>query len=567
MSEGLSPSLKFLKMIKITILGLIVIALQVVLVSSQACPTWFIRQENKCECGQQINTILQCSNAENKTEITDGFCLTYNNGTEHFGACPYNTKSRLYKLNDVPSDVSKLDEEMCGPLNRTGLLCSHCQPGLGPAVFSYYKECKECMPQPLGWLLFFVRLTVPLTLVCVVVIVFRINIASPVLNSFVLIAQVLNTIWCRNDPFAISGYTHSYSFYNIVADFVGLFNLDFFIFLIPSFCISEHMSTLTVVAMEYLEALYPIAFILAVYLFISLHDRGCKIIVICWRPFHKCLARFRRRWELKGSVVNAFATFFLLSYSRFCSISISLLKPVPLYDKYGNVTYTLFFAADFNRDTYIPLAIISSIITITMVFLPAVFLLFYQNHFFQRCLFSCKIKCVLIHELANITQGYFKNGTTPGTRDCRWFAGLYLLLRIIIIAFGAQTYNVLVYQMILIITPAIILGLRPYKKDRYNYFDAFILLLFAIVLASYIYSKAFKNIGWLFVVIIVIGILVLYIVAFISWMVSALTRRCGFSCCRRRRATHQTTESTDNEALPHRISDPSEYAPLLPPTT
>ncbi len=138
------------------------IALQVVLVSSQACPTWFIRQENKCECGQQINTILQCSNAENKTEIIDGFCLTYNNGTEHFGACPYNTRSQLYKLNDVPSDVSKLDEEMCGPLNRTGLLCSHCQPGLGPAVFSYYKECKECMPQPLGWLLFFVRLTVPL---------------------------------------------------------------------------------------------------------------------------------------------------------------------------------------------------------------------------------------------------------------------------------------------------------------------------------------------------------------------------------------------------------------------
>ncbi len=64
------------KSLKMTILGVIVIVLRVVLVSSQACPTWFIRQENKCECGQQINTIiiavLECANT---IKI---FCLTYN---------------------------------------------------------------------------------------------------------------------------------------------------------------------------------------------------------------------------------------------------------------------------------------------------------------------------------------------------------------------------------------------------------------------------------------------------------------------------------------------------------
>ena len=65
-----------------TILGVILNVLQVVLVSSQACPTWFVRQANKCECGQQINTILQCSNVTNKIKILDGFCLTYNNDTD-----------------------------------------------------------------------------------------------------------------------------------------------------------------------------------------------------------------------------------------------------------------------------------------------------------------------------------------------------------------------------------------------------------------------------------------------------------------------------------------------------
>ncbi len=163
--------------------------------------------------------------------------------------------------------------------------------------------------------------------------------------------------------------------------------------------------------------------------------------------------------------------------------------------------------------------------------------------------------------------GLFKNGTTPGTRDCRWFAGVYLLLRIIFIAFGSQAYHNIVYQMVFIITPVIILGLRPYKKDRYNYFDVFLLLVFAIGLSLYNYREVFKNIRWVFLVIIAIGILMLYMVLFISWMISALTSRCGFSCCHQRRVTHPTGLSTNNETLPHRISDPSEYAPLFPPTT
>ena len=71
-----------------TILGVLVTVLQVVLASSQECPTWFVHKTNKCECGQPINTILQCSNVTKKIKLLDGFCLTYNNDTEHLGRCP-----------------------------------------------------------------------------------------------------------------------------------------------------------------------------------------------------------------------------------------------------------------------------------------------------------------------------------------------------------------------------------------------------------------------------------------------------------------------------------------------
>ncbi len=84
-------------------------------------------------------------------------------------------------------------------------------------------------------------------------------------------------------------------------------------------------------------------------------------------------------------------------------------------------------------------------------------------------------------------------------RDCRWFAGVYLLLRIIFIAIGAQAYHLIVYQVVFIITPAIILSLRPYKKDRYNYFDVFLLLVFAMGLSLYNYREVFKNIRWIII--------------------------------------------------------------------
>ena len=42
-------------------------------------------------------------------------------------------------------------------------------------------------------------------------------------------------------------------------------------------------------------------------------------------------ARFRRRWDPKGSVINAFATFLLLSYSKLLTVSYSLLDVLVHY--------------------------------------------------------------------------------------------------------------------------------------------------------------------------------------------------------------------------------------------
>ena len=138
------------------------------------------------------------------------------------------------------------------------------------------------------------------------------------------------------------GYTQQNKF---VADIYGLFSLDFFSFGIPSFCIQdlEKISMLTLVAFNYVEALYPIIFTVLIYICITLHDNGYRIVVICWRPFRKCLMKCRRRWNLKGSVINAFATFLILSYNKTCSTSLSLMQPVKLWDKHGNWSWRVYF--------------------------------------------------------------------------------------------------------------------------------------------------------------------------------------------------------------------------------
>ena len=60
-----------------------------------------------------------------------------------------------------------------------------------------------------------------------------------------------------------------------------------------------------------------------------------------------CFSRFRRRWDPKGSVINVFATFLLLSYSKLLTVSYSLLDASTLYNNRGTKVgpFVVFFDA------------------------------------------------------------------------------------------------------------------------------------------------------------------------------------------------------------------------------
>ena len=535
------------------------------LVSSQPCPTWFILESNQCVCGKTFpGNILDCSQLLNTTTIRSGYCLTLDNATQEelFGACPYNSNSSFLTFFDVPSDVLQLDEVMCLPLNRTGVMCSECQSGLGPTLFSKFRECKKCMSSWLGWTVLLVRFVLPSTFFCVLIIIIRINIGSPALNLFVLAAQQVSNL-IRTNPFLINNHVLSkgYTAEQFVADIYGLFSLDFFSFGIPSFCIQdlEKISILTLVAFNYVEALYPIIFTVLIYICITLHDNGYRIVVICWRPFRKCLMKCRRRWNLKGSVINAFATFLILSYNKTLLTSLSLMQPVKLWDKHGNWSWRVYFDAQYSVDSpeYIVSASLASTITMVVVILPALFILVYQNKRFGKCLSVCRIKFTLIHEMTKLLQSGFKDGSSQGTRDYRWFAGFYLLLRVILVFILSQDNHLAMYVTIFSVLTLLIATLRPYKVNRYNLIDSIIWSFSAIVVTWYSYLKE-KGGHWSGSIYVVGSFPILYILCVICLAgVSFIIKRKRSQNAER--ALLISSINTKASTLPDRLLNPRRY--------
>ena len=82
------------------------------------------------------------------------------------GECPFINKQAEVQGMYVkfPQNVSELNSFLCSGLNRTGVMCSRCQKGLGTAIFSYSMQCLPCMSSGLGWTLYVFLATFPTTI-------------------------------------------------------------------------------------------------------------------------------------------------------------------------------------------------------------------------------------------------------------------------------------------------------------------------------------------------------------------------------------------------------------------
>ena len=463
---------------------ILTVAIAVVSVTATlSCPPGFVSQGNSCVCADWPDAIITCDEDSLNASIQIGYCMTYDNETGELraGNCqPAFFRNDSYKFYyPLPTEVSDLNDRVCGPFNREGLLCEECQDGFAVSPINLL-ECINCTSVSNGWITFISITYLPVTIVFIAIVVFSISVVSGPINSFIFYAQITTSpflsIFVMSVLEAQGTFTYSTRMSTAtVAALYDMWNLSIFRTIIPAFCLTNHLRILQAITLEYILAFYPLVVIIFLYVCIRLHAGGFRPVVYCWKPFLKCFLRFRRSVDPKTSIIDAFATFILLSYVKLSFIAWRGLFPAHLLNSQGETIKTVFAynpSIQFFHAEHLPLALLSIIVLLTFIAIPPFMLIFYQATFFQKCLTRCKMNTQVLRTFVETFQGCYKDGTN-GTRDCRYFAGLYFILRMAVVLSFATVPLVVIGSALLYWCTALLFALvQPYKVHLYNVVDA-----------------------------------------------------------------------------------------------
>ena len=251
-------------------------------------------------------------------------------------------------------------------------------------------------------------------------------------------------------------------------------------------CIRDsNVSTLTALSLDYAIAFYPLFLIFLTYIATELYSRGCRIVVFIWNPLFKI---FRLKWDNKSSLIDVMATFMLLSYNKMLSVSFDLLvftRPFNLTGKFTGVYLYNDATVVYFGKQHLPYGVMAILFFLVFNILPFLLLLFYPMKCFQSCLNRLKLSHIILHTFVESFTGYYKDGTEPGTKDCRYFAAMFLLLRIMFYVALGITRNVsftIMFGSVCTIFTILFVVCKPYKA-QYSVYNTITVVLFLAGLA------------------------------------------------------------------------------------
>ena len=246
-----------------------------------------------------------------------------------------------YHVLNVSDDVSLLNSEFCGRYSREGQLCGRCMNNTGPPVYSYSLECVPCLETEFKSNLFkYVAVAfLPSTIFYLGAVMFKLSVTSGNMVAYVLFCQIAS-VPATQRHLLLNLEKHAIGAKLLIVVY-SMWNLDFFRSLYTPFCIHPKMSTLHVLALDYLVGVYPLFLIILTYIAVTLHDRY-PLVVKIWRPVYRVFMCIRQEWDIRGSLVQSFATFLVLSYVKILYVSFDLLTPVYLKTLDGGTLTVLF---------------------------------------------------------------------------------------------------------------------------------------------------------------------------------------------------------------------------------
>ena len=558
--------------------------------NTTVCPTWFYAKtlmngSTVCECGSNLGKTIGCNNRTHVVSLSQCYWITYSKDGHNlvagatFYGCTTIWRQMLntpchHKNVLVPANPNNLSE-VCGYYNRKGQLCGKCMKDFAPSVYSYSMSCVDCQGRASNWLKYVAVAFLPLTAFFIFIVTFRISAASGLMNTLIFICQIATAPVVMR-LILVKNHTHLLQL-KVLAFVFDIWNLNFFRSLYPPFCLHPAMTTVQALALDYAIAVYPLVLITMSYLLVELHDHDFKIVVWLWKPFHKCFTCLRREWNIKLSLIDAFATFLLLSFVKFNSVSFDLLVPTQAFNIHGEPLGVYLFydgTMEYFGKEHLPYGILALVAFLVFNIFPLLLLCLYPCRCFQRCLNRCNLRSHLLHTLMDAFQGHYKDGTI-GTRDCRYFSALYLLVRMCFLIEGSFTSFsnswLLISVSLLLVVLFLNATFHPYKSPIHNNIDIFLLIISTLLIVS-IMGHMISPINTDFAKLseVMTGILCLilfaYSIGFLFYKM-LIHVRCVQKICQNIRAAmpchcHEDVPQDFDQVFPYRMIHDEEYVHL-----
>ena len=465
--------------------------------NTSSCPAWFYFRNStkKCHCGH----FLRCD-SPHTAKILEGYCATTAGKEDKYyiGTCPYshigNETDRLHT--EMP-DPEMLDEVMCGPYNRKGLLCGECKEGHGPVLYQYDKQCAKCSQYSVGYgfALYTALELIPITLVFICMIIFHLDVTSGPLFGYFIFWQ-LGTIVLSKYVFVLNYLQlHVTSMYfKLLSAGVILGQFVTMNFVVVPFCISGNLKEIHVQMLTLFSASYPVILVIITCILIELHARNCRIIHILWKPFSIILNKTNLTAVASDAVIHAFASFIFLSYLTVYYAMANVLTSTIVKRIYASESFYVLYidpTIKWLSQEHIVYVVIVAVPFTIVTLIPSLLLIVYPTRLYSRYLSRCLSarKRLAIMAFAEALHKCFKDGL-DGTIDCRAIPGLILVIPVLFVLFKDvlgecdpdSSIAAVLFQLLLMF---VVTYVKPCKTGIANFSLCFHLLLLTLLAVVY----------------------------------------------------------------------------------
>jgi hypothetical protein len=508
-----------------------------------------------CDCSDSYGGVLLCDDSSKVVQLLTGMWIgKLDESDSHYVVmdCPLHfcernsgTSNRYIVNNYMEDNDTDWDHLICGQRNRTGINCGKCVSGTGMAVNSLTYQCINCtdINVAANIVSYIAAVYLPLALLFTILIVFDIRLTTGPANAFILYCQVVTSTFDLNAdggiPIVSSAerilwYTYRFLF--------GIFNLNFIERIIPPICFTMDPSfnTLSVFSLDYIVALFPLFMILLVIACYKMSESCCKHLGVGHRRRLLSISRLasvlstrNKKKKIGDALLPAFASFVLLSYTKFSTTSAYILTTQnPVSESGERHSDRIYYASQMTPSSpdYLLYYIPALLVFVTIVTFTPLILLEYPLKAVEWGIARVRLLWRIypidkVHLFLNMFQGCYRN-------RMRFFAGLYFAFRFVInvayIATDTWLQQFLVQQIATTAIIALLALCQPYEWRILNYVDILIFTNMAILnsLSFYLYSfaKIYPNIDPSPLAVAIryffVFLPLIYMVAYIIWNVS-----------------------------------------------